>query len=116
MGISMFKRALRRVVPSRIGSRSGWSGWLLILICAVAASFWDLIKADLDCHLVVARGRVRSADANGLEDGRVQNSRLQLVTDGGHFEVDVDSGDQLALKNLLDAEVEVTGVAAGKFD
>src|SRR5208337_385295 len=35
---------------------------------------------------------------------------------GGHFEANLDSDDADALKNLLDTEVEITGVAAGKFD
>jgi diguanylate cyclase (GGDEF)-like protein len=83
---------------------------------AVEASFWDLVKADLDCRLVKARGRVRSADLGGPENGRVQTARLQLVTDGGHFEVDINSADKPALRSLLDADVEVTGAAAGKFD
>jgi diguanylate cyclase (GGDEF)-like protein len=83
---------------------------------AVEASFWDLVKADLDCHLVKARGRVRSADLGGPENGRVQTARLQLVTDGGHFEVDINSADKPALRSLLDADVEVAGAAAGKFD
>ncbi|UWZ83457.1 GGDEF domain-containing protein [Occallatibacter riparius] len=82
----------------------------------VEASFWDLVKADLDCHRVTARGRVRSADMGNPHDGRVDTARLQLVTEGGHFEVDVNSGDRAALQGLLDAEVEVSGAAAGKFD
>jgi diguanylate cyclase (GGDEF)-like protein len=82
----------------------------------VEASFSDLIRADLDCHLVKARGRVRSADLNGTEGGVVRNARLQLVTDGGHLEVDINSADKPALESMLDADVEVTGAAAGKFD
>ena len=39
-----------------------------------------------------------------------------MLTDGGHIEVNLDSDDENAIKDLLDAEVEVTGVAAGKFD
>jgi diguanylate cyclase (GGDEF)-like protein len=39
-----------------------------------------------------------------------------MSIDGGHMEADVDSGDASALESLLDAEVEITGVAAGKFD
>jgi diguanylate cyclase (GGDEF)-like protein len=83
---------------------------------AVHASFWDLVRADLDCHMVTARGRVRSADLNGTEGGKIRNARMQLVTAGGHFEVDIDTSDRTALKSLLDADVEVTGAAAGKFD
>jgi hypothetical protein len=82
---------------------------------SVYASFWDLIKADLDCHMVTVRGRVRAADPTGTGEA-VRSSRLQLTTDGGHFEVDVDSGDRSALRSLLDADVEITGAAAGKFD
>jgi diguanylate cyclase (GGDEF)-like protein len=83
---------------------------------AVEASFWDLVKADLDCHMVTAKGRVRSADLGGPEDGKIQTARLQLVTDGGRFEVDINSGDKAALDDLLDADVVVAGAAAGKFD
>jgi diguanylate cyclase (GGDEF)-like protein len=39
-----------------------------------------------------------------------------MLGEGGHFEANLDSNDEGALKDLLDAEVEVTGVAAGKFD
>ncbi|HEY3706031.1 MAG TPA: GGDEF domain-containing protein [Terracidiphilus sp.] len=83
---------------------------------ATQAGFWDLVRADLDCHMVTARGRVRSADLNGTQGSAIRNARMQLVTDGGHFEVDVDSADGAALKALLDAEVEITGAGAGKFD
>jgi diguanylate cyclase (GGDEF)-like protein len=83
---------------------------------AINATFWDLVRADLDCHLVTARGRVRSADLNGTEGGVIRNARLQLTTEGGHFEVDVDATDRSALRNLLDADVEITGTSAGKFD
>jgi diguanylate cyclase (GGDEF)-like protein len=82
----------------------------------VPASFEDLIKAQFDCHMVATRGRVRSADVNVIPGGTARSARLQLVTDGGHLEVDVDSADEAALKALLDADVEVTGAAAGKFD
>ena len=42
--------------------------------------------------------------------------RLQLLTDGGHMEANLGSTDANALRDLLDAEVEITGVSAGKFD
>ncbi|HEY2860738.1 MAG TPA: GGDEF domain-containing protein [Terracidiphilus sp.] len=82
----------------------------------IPATFWDLVKADLDCHLVIARGRIRSADLKSPEEGGIRNAQLALVTDGGHFEVYVDSDNRAALDGLLDTEVEVTGAAAGKFD
>jgi diguanylate cyclase (GGDEF)-like protein len=46
----------------------------------------------------------------------VRSALLQVVTEGGHFEVYLDSDDENALKGLLDTEVEITGIAAGKFD
>jgi hypothetical protein len=46
----------------------------------------------------------------------VRSARVQLLTEGGHFEANLDADDTYALNNLLDAEVEITGVAAGKFD
>jgi len=82
----------------------------------VKASFWDLLRADLDCHLISVRARVRAANLNGAAGQTPRDARLQLVTEGGHFEADVDNGDIAALKGLLDAEVEVTGASAGKFD
>jgi diguanylate cyclase (GGDEF)-like protein len=36
--------------------------------------------------------------------------------DDGHIEANVESDNERALKDLLDDEVEITGVAAGKFD
>src|ERR1035441_7242747 len=46
----------------------------------------------------------------------VRSTRLEMLTDGGQIEAYVDSDDASAIKDLLDAEVEVTGIAAGKFD
>jgi diguanylate cyclase (GGDEF)-like protein len=82
----------------------------------IQASFWDLLRADLDCHLISVRGRVRAANVNGANGQTPRDARLQLVTDGGHFEADVGSADIDALRRLLDADVEVTGASAGKFD
>src|ERR1035441_6771344 len=39
-----------------------------------------------------------------------------MLTDGGYIDADVLSSDASVLKDLLDAEVEFTGVAAGNFD
>jgi len=82
----------------------------------IQASFWDLLRADLDCHLISVRGRVRAANLNGASGQAPRDARLQLVTEGGHFEADVSTSDIDALKGLLDADVEVTGASAGKFD
>lgn len=78
--------------------------------------FDELIRAQDDSRLVTVHARVRAADLLISPMAPVMGSRLQLLVDGGHIEAYVDSHDSEALKNLLDADVEVTGAAAGKFD
>jgi diguanylate cyclase (GGDEF)-like protein len=80
---------------------------------AVAADFDDLIEARYDGRLVTVRALLRSADVINYS---LRNARLQLLMDGGTIEATLDSNDAEALKSLLDAEVEITGVASGKFD
>lgn len=77
------------------------------------ATFTELMHAQYDCKLVSVRGVVRSADLLNAYRG---SASLQLVVDGGNLEVDIDIDNLGALKNLLDAEVEVTGAVSGKFD
>ena len=80
---------------------------------AVAADFDDLIQARYDGRLVTVRALVRSADVVNYS---LHNARLQMVLDGGNIEATLDSNDAEALRKLLDAEVEITGVDSGKFD
>jgi diguanylate cyclase (GGDEF)-like protein len=83
----------------------------------VPATFDGLISGQFDSRLVTIHGAVRAADlvVSGTEPP-VRSARLQVVTEGGRFQVYLDSVDENALKDLLDAEVEVSGAAAGKFD
>jgi diguanylate cyclase (GGDEF)-like protein len=83
---------------------------------APRANWGQLIRAQLDCRLAVVDARVRAADIIVSRASGVGSGRLQLTMDGGHLEANVDSGDQAALKDLLDADIEITGVVAGKFD
>jgi diguanylate cyclase (GGDEF)-like protein len=83
---------------------------------SVPVGFDELIRAQHDCMLVTVRGVVRAADMVLHSASGRTNVRLQLETDGGHIEADVNSQDQLALRDLLDAEVEVTGADSGVFD
>jgi diguanylate cyclase (GGDEF)-like protein len=89
---------------------------------ATPASFDDLMSGRLDCRLVTVRGQVRAADLVLRPDVRSpvtftsHVSYLELLTDGGYVNVIVNSKDENALKDLLDADVEVTGAAGGKFD
>jgi len=79
----------------------------------VAADFDDLIQARYDGRLVTVRALIRSADVVNYS---LHNARLQMVLDGGNIEATLDTNDTEALNRLLDADVEITGVASGKFD
>jgi diguanylate cyclase (GGDEF)-like protein len=81
---------------------------------SVLAGFYDLNHAQLDCALVTVRGTVRAADIISSSDKQV--IRLQMFLDGGNIDAVVDSQNADALRDLLDAEVEVTGAVSGRFD
>ena len=78
----------------------------------VPARFDQMIRAETDCRLVTVRGQVRSADMMP----NVPFAFLQLLTDGGYFDATVDGDGALALEGMLDADVELTGVASERFD
>jgi diguanylate cyclase (GGDEF)-like protein len=79
------------------------------------ADFDQLIRAQHDCSVVTVHAVVRAADMV-MNAASMRSARVQMQTDGGPIEANVDSDDSAAIKDLMDAEVEVTGVAAGKFD
>ena len=80
------------------------------------ATFDDLIRARFDSRLVTVVAQVRAVDFVGNAAAQKRSARLQLLTDGGHIEANIDSDDEKTLKDLLDDEIEITGVSAGKFD
>ena len=80
----------------------------------VQATFDQLIRAQLDCRLVTVRGVVQSAD---LElSSMMTNTALRILTSGGYVDATIDSTNPSALADMLDAEVEITGAASGRFD
>ncbi|MFZ0746994.1 MAG: GGDEF domain-containing protein [Terracidiphilus sp.] len=81
---------------------------------SVRATFKQLIRADLDCRRATVHAVVRSA--NIVLDGGLKNLYLQLQMDGGSIDAEMIDSDASNLTKLLDAEVEVTGAVAGKFD
>ncbi|MGA2910050.1 MAG: GGDEF domain-containing protein [Terracidiphilus sp.] len=83
---------------------------------ALPTNFDQLIRAQHDCMLVTVRGVVRAADMVLNSAAGISNVRLQLDADGGPIEADVNTEDELALSEFLDAEVQVTGTASGAFD
>jgi diguanylate cyclase (GGDEF)-like protein len=81
---------------------------------SLPTSYSELVRAQFDCMLVTVHGVVRAAGLASSSNAR--SSYLQISADGGYINAVVESNDVSALKDLLDAEVEVNGVAAGEFD
>jgi diguanylate cyclase (GGDEF)-like protein len=82
----------------------------------IPTTFEELIRAQHDCMLVTVHAAVHAADLVTSLSVPVRSARLQLLAEGGHFEANLDNDDANTLKSLLDADVEITGVVAGKFD
>ncbi len=80
---------------------------------AVSADFDDLIHARYDCRLVTVRATIRTADVLNHSS---RNSTMQMQAEGGSIDATLDTNQEDALRGLLDAEVEVTGIASGRFD
>jgi diguanylate cyclase (GGDEF)-like protein len=80
------------------------------------ASVAQMVRAETDCRLVTVRAFVRSA--NIVPDSRsfVPAIYLRMIVDGQQVDANVDSSDENTLKDLLDAEVQITGVVSGHFD
>lgn len=83
----------------------------------VMADFSGLIAAKFDCMRVTVRAVVRSADL--VKDAERQDLYMHLGMDGGSVDASlVGSGRSVGeqFDDLIDAEVELTGVVAGRFD
>jgi diguanylate cyclase (GGDEF)-like protein len=79
------------------------------------ASYNGLVHLQFLCKLVTVRAVVQSADMRF--SGNVRNIYyLHLMSEDGSIEAAVQDDDGTKLPDLLDAEVEVTGVAAVLFD
>lgn len=82
----------------------------------VQATFDEMIRGQLDSQLVTARGIVQSADLDEPSADHAPGTTLRFLLNGGYVDALVDSNDEKTLDELLDAEVEITGVAGGRFD
>lgn len=80
------------------------------------ATFEQMLRAETDCRLVTVRALVRSANIVPNTNSQVPETYLEMLVDGGHVDAEVDSSDESALGDLLDAEVEITGAVSGHFD
>ncbi|MGA8672442.1 MAG: GGDEF domain-containing protein [Terracidiphilus sp.] len=80
----------------------------------VEADFEKLIRAQMDCLRVAVRAKVRSADT--VNFGNMHGIYFKLLMDGGSIDATVVGTDASRARELLDADVELTGVVSGKFD
>ncbi len=80
----------------------------------VEAGFGQLIRSELDCRLVTVHATLRSADQVTMD--YQPSTYLNLLMDGGSIDATILGGHAGKLKELLDADVEVTGVVSGVFD
>jgi diguanylate cyclase (GGDEF)-like protein len=79
------------------------------------ATYSGLVSQQYLCRLVTVRAVIRSADLKFA--GNVNRSTyLHMLTDEGALDATVENSDRNKLQDLLDAEVEITGVAAVIFD
>jgi diguanylate cyclase (GGDEF)-like protein len=80
----------------------------------IPATYDELIHNLYDAQLVTVHGVVHSADL--IYRKNVRSTYMHLLADGNMIDVSVENDDPALLKDLLDAEVEVTGVSASMFD
>jgi len=85
-----------------------------ILPTPIVAGYAQLVRGDLDAIRVTVRATVRSADM--VSYSNLPGIDLKLLMDGGYIDAAIPNIVVKNRKELLDAEVEVTGVAAGIFD
>ncbi|MGD0941718.1 MAG: diguanylate cyclase [Terracidiphilus sp.] len=82
----------------------------------VPTSFDQLVRGDNDGILVTVHGVIQSADLVLSGRAPIQHTALKILVDGGYLDTEVELDQPDMLGKLLDAEVEVTGVAGGEFD
>lgn len=86
------------------------------------ATFEEIMHGGLDCRLVSVRGVIRAIDVQMRSDIRDRKAAMhpvahvQLLTDGGYMDTLVEGDSQKSLAGLLDAKVQMTGVASFDFD
>jgi diguanylate cyclase (GGDEF)-like protein len=78
------------------------------------ATYSELVHSRHDAMLVTVHAVVRSADL--IVSHHVRSTYLHMLADDGAIDASVESGDPGPLEDLLDDEVEVTGISSAIFD
>lgn len=79
-------------------------------------SFEQMIHAETDCRLVTIRAVIQSADLVPNFNTPISTTEMGILVDGVRATASMDSEDPTLLKDLLDSEVQITGVQSGVFD
>ncbi|MGA2207497.1 MAG: diguanylate cyclase [Terracidiphilus sp.] len=79
-------------------------------------SFEQMIWGKSDSKFATVRGLIRSVDFAPDDRTPKPVTYLYMLVQGGPVVAIVDDADENAIKDLLDAEVEITGVIGGIFD
>ena len=77
-------------------------------------TYRELTAGRGDCSTVTVRGRVLAADIEQHENA--PTGHIDLSMPGGEVQVYLGSPEDFHPESLLDATIEVTGVAGGAFD
>jgi diguanylate cyclase (GGDEF)-like protein len=83
---------------------------------ATEYSYRDLVAGRGDCRSVVIRGTVRAADLEQHLNVNTPSVHLDVTMPDGEIQVYVHPSLAFHPESLLDATVEITGVAGGAFD
>ena len=83
---------------------------------AIAPTFSEMIRGQVDCRLVRVHATIRSAEVVPSSVLLLPATALRMLIDGEEVAAEVNGSDRDALRDLLDAEVEITGVVSGNFD
>lgn len=82
----------------------------------IQPSFDSMIRAETDCKLVTVRAVIQTADLVPNLQAPISTTDVNILVDGAPASATIDSDDPSRLKDLLDSEVEMTGVQSGIFD
>jgi diguanylate cyclase (GGDEF)-like protein len=82
----------------------------------IPASYRAMIRGLVDCRLVRVQAIVRSAEIVPSSVLLVPATALRLLVDGQQVDAEEGGGDAALLRELLDAQVEITGVLSEHFD
>ncbi|MGO8757632.1 MAG: diguanylate cyclase domain-containing protein [Terracidiphilus sp.] len=82
----------------------------------VQPTYQQMIRAEADCQFVTVRALVRSADLTPNSRSRTSAIVLHMLVEGEPVDANIDSNDENNVKDMLDAEVQITGAISGRFD